>query len=325
MVDNLDKSSLNCFGTAFLDRMSDFRSDEQWFMDQILKPSTLFVPVWRGMNLFSKANVHQPVFLNLASVKRVIKDNFDSCIFLGMKHDRKYFAVYLPPNDSKVPEKFFDLGHFHDLRNMAALVDKQNGELLIYAKGMTYWHQNHLFCGKCGNPTVPRESGHLRICINEKCKKKQFPRTDPAIIVLVIYGKKCLLARQSIWKTGQYALIAGFVEPGESLEHAVIREVFEETGIQIDKVSYHSSQPWPFPCSIMLGFMAVAESCHIKIDGNEIEDAKWFSHLDVYRSINEGSLFLPPKISISYNLIEQWFDDGGLGKLNDIMHPDHEW
>ena len=324
-MDNLAQSSLNCFGTAFLDRMSDVRRDEQWFVDQLFKPNTLFVPVWRGMNLFSKKNIHQPVFLDLASVKRMITDNFDSFIFLGMKDNRLYFAVDIQSNDSKVSDKFFDLGHFQDLKNVGALIDKQNGDLLIYAKGITYWHQNHLFCEKCGNPTASRESGHMRICINEKCKQQHFPRTDPAIIVLVTYGKKCLLARQPTWKTARYATIAGFVEPGESLEYAVVREVFEETGIHIDKVSYHSSQPWPFPCSIMLGFIAVANSYDIQIDGHEIEDAKWFSHSDVYLRIKEGTLFLPPKISISYNLIENWFNDGELGKLNDIMHPDNEW
>ena len=323
-MDNLAQSSHNCFSSAFLDRRSEIRRDEQWFVEQLFKPSTLFVPVWRGKNFFSRENIRQPVFLDSSSVKRMMKDNFDACIFLGIIDNRFYFAVDIPPDDSKVPEKYFDLGHFHDLRNVGALVDKQNGELLVYAKGMAYWHQNHLFCAKCGNTTVPRESGHTRICINEKCKQQQFPRTDPAIIVLVTYGNKCLLARQATWKSGQYATIAGFVEPGESLENAVVREVFEESGIHLDKVSYHSSQPWPFPCSIMLGFIAEANSYHIQVDGHEIEDAKWFSHSDIYQGINEGTLFLPPKISISYNLIETWFNDSEFGKLNDIMHPDNE-
>jgi hypothetical protein len=139
-MDNLAQSSHNCFSTAFLDRRSEIRRDEQLFADQLFKPSTLFVPVWRGKNLFSRENIRQPVFIDSSSVKRMIKDNFDACIFLGIIDNKFYFAVDLPPDDSKVPEKYFDLGHFHDLRNAGALVDKQNGELLVYAKGMTYWH-----------------------------------------------------------------------------------------------------------------------------------------------------------------------------------------
>lgn len=324
-MDNLERSSLNYFGFAYLNRLSEMRQDDQWLADRMRQPDTLFVPVWRGKNLFSEKDTHQPVFLDLAIVKQIIPDPFDSCIFLGMKDKRNYFAIDIPPGDTNDPDGFLGVGCFQDLRKVGALIDNQNGELLVYAKGIIYWNQTHLFCAKCGSSTKSKESGHMRICTKETCQQPHFPRTDPAIIVLVTNGKTCLLAHQPIWKPGRYSSIAGFVEPGESLEHAVVREVFEETGVHVNQVSYHSSQPWPFPCSIMLGFVAMANSSEIQTDGREIEDAKWFSRSDVYRAIKEGTLFLPPKISISYNLIENWFNGGKFGKLDDITHPDNTW
>lgn len=323
-MDNFKRSSLNCFTVTTLDRMEAMRRDERWIADQLKKQDARFVPVWREMNLFSIKDSYRPVSPKSA-VLGELKINIDSYIFLGKVNGNVHFAINLPPHDSTVPDKFSSFGHFQDLKKMAPLLDNGNIELLSYSKALTYWHRCHRFCGKCGNPTASIEGGHILVCTNKKCGHQHFPRTDPAIIVLITCGEKCLLGRQANWSKGWYSTIAGFVEPGESLEGAVTREVLEETGLRLKNVSYHSSQPWPFPCSIMLGFNAEATNSDIQIDGYELEDARWFSHREIYNGLNERSLYLPPKISISYLLIEDWYDTGTYGKLTNIIHSDNKW
>jgi NAD+ diphosphatase len=141
---------------------------------------------------------------------------------------------------------------------------------------------------------------------------------DPAIIVLVSFGEHCLLGRQKIWPKGMYSTIAGFVEPGESIEDAVIREVNEETGVTVEKLEYQHSQPWLFPSSLMLGFTATARGDEIKIDKNELEDARWFSRKEIKDNLKKGLLKLPNKVAIAYHLIKEWFDKGDAGKLDAI-------
>jgi NAD+ diphosphatase len=191
--------------------------------------------------------------------------------------------------------------------------------MLAYAKAMTYWHRCHRFCGNCGSPTVSTQGGHLRVCTNPQCGQHHFPRTDPAIIVLVTSGERCLLGRQQIWPAGRYSIIAGFVEPGESLEAAVAREVREETGIAVEQVRYWASQPWPFPSSLMLGFRAEAASTSVQLRDGELEAARWLSREEIAIELRQGALRLPPEVSISYQLIESWFDAGGLRCLKHLV------
>ena len=194
--------------------------------------------------------------------------------------------------------------------------------LLAYARGLMHWHRGHVFCGLCGNPTESHDGGHLRRCTNAEDPHNHFPRTDPAVIMLVSHdnpqgnGPACLLGRQSRWAEGMYSTLAGFVEPGETLEEAVAREVLEESGVRVTNVEYKASQPWPFPSSLMLGFRARAETAEIEIDDREIEDAQWFRPEEV-RSFGEwgtappGEKRLPRKDSISRWLIEGWLNDVG--------------
>jgi NAD+ diphosphatase len=324
-VDHLAQSTRNCFGHPVLDRKSEFRKDKAWIQEQLFNSKTLFVPVWRNKNFFSKNESQQPVFLDWTAASQLITSDSDVYVFLGKQSDRSCFAIEVPADEESTPERLSDLGQFSDIRKVGARIDSQKGELLIYARGIIYWHQSQRFCGVCGQKTTPKEGGHLRQCTSDTCSQQLFPRTDPAIIVLVTFGEKCLLARPPGWKTNGYATIAGFVEPGESLESAVVREVYEETGVRVASVTYHSSQPWPFPCSIMLGFTAVANGPDIRIDGQEIEDAKWFSHADIYEGIKSKKLLLPPRLSISYSLIAGWYDHRGPGTLADIIPIDYSW
>lgn len=192
---------------------------------------------------------------------------------------------------------------FEELRPLAAILDRHEAGLLAYARALAYWQIRHRHCGRCGQPSSPRRAGHVMQCTAIDCGETFFPRIDPAVIVLVNDGERALLGRQSSWPRGRFSTIAGFVEPGESLEDAVAREVAEETGVTLRHVHYHSSQPWPFPSSLMLGFMGEAEETEIKV-GCELAEAGWFTRED----IAQQKVILPPSTSISYRLIETWFD-----------------
>jgi NAD+ diphosphatase len=198
---------------------------------------------------------------------------------------------------------------------VAMLLPDAEAGLLSYARAMMYWRQRHRFCGVCGSKMTASRGGHVLVCTNADCRHESFPRIDPAIIVLISDGERALLGRQAAWPAGRYSTIAGFVEPGESLEDAVAREVFEETGVRVDTMEYHSSQPWPFPSSLMLGFTAHAATTDIHLRDQELEDARWFTRAD----FSTGRLKIPPGLSISFRLIEHWFDAGGGPRLREVQ------
>jgi NAD+ diphosphatase len=189
---------------------------------------------------------------------------------------------------------------------------------MVLARALFFWHRRHLFCGLCGSPTVPGEAGFVRKCTNAECGTTHFPRTDPAVIMLVVDGDKCLLGRRPGRQNFMYSTLAGFVEPGESLEEAVAREVMEETDIRVANVRYAHSQPWPFPANLMLGFYADAASREISLNDQELADARWFTRdevrdLMVVRDRTEserlgGALHLPRPISIARRLISEWIE-----------------
>ena len=159
--------------------------------------------------------------------------------------------------------------------------------------------------------TDARRAGWLRVCMNPDCGRQHFPRTDPAVIMRVVHGDRVLLGRQAEWLENRYSVLAGFVEPGESLEDAVRREVEEETGVAVRDVRYDSSQPWPFPASLMVGFSAVAEGDRLRLESDELEDARWFTREEIHDGVAAGTLRLSPKFSISRHLLDVWLDGGG--------------
>ena len=219
---------------------------------------------------------------------------------LGLHGETAYFAVDLSDlEDPATHPGLAGRGSFADLRSFGPLLGHDEGNILAYARGLTWWHSRHRFCGVCGHPTVSAEAGHVRRCTNPDCATPHFPRTDPAVIMLVHDGDRCLLGRQPRFPPGMYSTLAGFVEPGESLEEAVAREVFEETNIRVGEVTYHSSQPWPFPSSLMLGFHAEATSHDIRTEQDELEDAQWFSRSEILNWEEGGPYRLPRPDSIS--------------------------
>src|SRR5581483_11342763 len=179
--------------------------------------------------------------------------------FLGMANGVAHFAADISRLDAgELKRRFGVEAAAEDMRMIGQLLAADEAALLAYAKGLLWWHERHRFCGVCGHPTASTDGGHRRLCTNASCKAEQFPRSDPAVIVLVEHGDRCLLARGARFPPGFHSVLAGFVEPGESLEDTVAREVFEECGIRVTDIVYQSSQPWPFPSSLMLGFRARA-------------------------------------------------------------------
>ncbi|MGZ8736333.1 MAG: NAD(+) diphosphatase [Nocardioides sp.] len=192
------------------------------------------------------------------------------------------------------------------LRAFVQSVDEDEAALVLHAVALAEWHRAHRHCPRCGAGLEVSQAGHLLVCPD--CGRQQFPRTDPAVIMVVTdEDDRCLLGRQAAWPEGRYSTLAGFVEPGESLEHAVAREVEEEVGVVVDEVTYFGNQPWPFPASLMVGFFARARTTEISVDGAEISDARWFTREEMRVEAEAGTLVLPGGISISRSLVETWY------------------
>lgn len=289
----------NVFAGAFVDRIGERRKDSAWLAEAIVSDDSYFVPVWGDQCLIGGEPLHA-VLLSRSQVTSVVDD--DELIFLGLFRDKPAFAASI--RSATVPP-FPELGEFHDLRYLGTVLPPDEANLVAHARALVLWHASQVFCGVCGSSARPEAGGNSRICLNDECRRVIFPRVDPAIIVLVSQGDRCLLGRQSTWPEGRYSTVAGFVEPGESLEDAVRREVFEETNIRVGQVTYHSSQPWPFPSSLMLGFMAEATSSDIVLNDGELEDAQWFSR----KELLSGFPKLPFRISIARRLVDQWLED----------------
>jgi NAD+ diphosphatase len=193
------------------------------------------------------------------------------------------------------------------LREAGPLLGDRDAGLLTHAVALANWHESHQHCPRCGAPAEPLPAGHARVCTNDG--SEHFPRTDPAVIMLVTDDQgRCLLARNRRWPARRVSILAGFVEPGESAEQAVVREVAEETGIAVGDVRYLGSQPWPMPQSLMLGFRARAASGQqIRVDADEISEARWFTRDDLRAAMAAGDVLLPPPVSIARQIIEAWY------------------
>lgn len=252
-------------------------------------------------------------------------------VYLGQVAERPYFALDLPalsddpPLDPQAPAQ--DPPLWRDLRPLAAALPSEDAALLATARGLLLWHRRHRYCGLCGHETLSELAGHQRRCCNPACASLHFPRTDPAVIMLVRDSSdRILLGRQAVWPAGMMSALAGFVEPGESLEQAVAREVFEEAGVQIGAVQYIGTQPWPFPSSLMIGFFAETDDPRLEVDHQELEMARWFTRDEVRQfrdsAFIEGPGFaLPGRASIARHLIQLWLSldrglDTGLDKGN---------
>jgi NAD+ diphosphatase len=286
----------NVFAGAFVDRSGHRREDAEWLKTAEVSADARFAPVWRNKCL---ANGEPPRISLLArpDIEGLVEPN--TSVFLGIFADKPSFALALD-YDRDAPLE--EAGEFHDLRYLGSVLPADEANLAAHAIALIAWHRRQKFCGICGSNTRAESGGNSRICTSDTCATRFFPRVDPAIIVLVSREDKCLLGRQANWPEDRYSTIAGFVEPGESLEDSVRREVLEETNIEVGSVHYHSSQPWPFPSSLMLGFTASARSGKIKLNDGELQDAQWFSR----KQLRSGFPKLPYQLSIARRLVDNW-------------------
>lgn len=299
----------NIFAGAGFDRAAALRRDAAWIEDRLRDPDTRFAPVWQLKNLFAAGGRGAPRVRWLSPEEAAPLLGAGSVVFLGMADGAARFAVEVGHADPADAARVAGEGEFDELRRHGAVLEPREAGMLALARGMMHWHARHRFCGVCGEPTEARDAGHVRACTSDACGALHFPRTDPAVIVLVSRGERCLLGRQAAWEAGVYATLAGFVEPGESLEDAVCREVEEETGIRLRSVRYHSSQPWPFPSSLMVGFTAEAdEEGEIRVDHDELEDARWFTRDELRGGVAAGTLRLPSPASIAHRLVAGWLE-----------------
>ncbi|MDH3235147.1 MAG: NAD(+) diphosphatase [Alphaproteobacteria bacterium] len=321
----------NYYAESGLDRAAHRREPEDWFERLIEAGAARLVPVWRSKHLIAgmegdhtKTGVAaimerpggnpQAIYFDTEDARALLKhvgaqsgDQKGERVFLGERDGIAYVALDISDLDEEaLPVPLTERGVFADLRMVGPVLDRADGAVFAYARGMLTWHRRHLYCGICGAPTQTRSAGHVRSCTNEDCGVSHFPRTDPAVIMLVTDGERALLGRQAVWPTGMHSTLAGFVEPGETLEAAVAREVFEEAGVRVENVRYHSSQPWPFPSSIMLGFYADAVTTEITTNDSELESAAWFER--DWLKTNDGieGFRLPRLDSISRRLIDDW-------------------
>lgn len=311
MINHLHSSGQNYFTNSPLDRLSPHRPHIN--LEEVLKPDapTSIVPVWRGKHFIAKKDSTQSVFLPVGDAQKLVQYS-QQLVFLGENEGHNYFALKVTEEDPANNPFWQQRGEFVNIRhlNIPQVIGRTNGAIIAYARAMLHWHSNHLYCGRCGTATQNEWAGHMRICKNPDCKTKHFPRTDPAIITLITYGNQGLLVRQATWQpTNKYALVAGFVEPGESLEEAVQREVVEEVGLEVNHVQYQSSQPWPFPGSIMLGFRAEATHQNVELVDKEIEEFRWFTRTELKKAVAKEDIILSPVTSISRMLIDDWLQE----------------
>ena len=295
----------NVFAGAGFDRAAALRRDRAWIDDRLRDPATRFAPVWELKNLFVVDGGPRVRWLGRDQAAPLL--GAGTAVFLGMHGGAAHFAIEVGHGD---PADVAGIAgaRFEKLRRHNTTLEPGEAGMLALARGMMHWHARHRFCGVCGEPTDVRDAGHLRACTSPACGALHFPRTDPAVIMLVTHGGRALLGRQASWDPGRWATLAGFVEPGESLEDAVEREVMEETGVPLRSVRYHSSQPWPFPASLMVGFTAEAAAAEICVDADELEDARWFTRGELRDGVAAGTLRLPSPASIAHRLVAGWLE-----------------
>jgi len=292
-----------------LDRASEKRTDADWIAAKRRDASSLILPMWR-LQPFILGSEKAPPPVELGLLRPGLCDSLAApdapCVFLGLEGQNAMFALDISAARDPVAEgPLAGLGHFRDARAAGATLPMKDAAIMGQAKAMIDWHNRHGFCAQCGSPSRLTDAGWRRLC--DECKAEHFPRTDPVVIMLAVHGDACLVGRNKRFPGNFYSALAGFMEPGESIEEAVRRELMEEVNLKVGKVHYHATQPWPFPSSLMIGCLAEAESRDFKPDGEEISDARWLDR-DTARRLVAGErmpdISVPPAVAIAHHLIK---------------------
>ncbi len=301
----------NTFANNPLHRASQKRTDDEWLKACLSDPSTRILPLWQlkpfVRNVDGAEDRREIGWWAPADMGDLMSDD-GLCVLLGEMDKRVYFALDVPGGaDLGEAAPFKGNGTFAKLRDVAAGLQPGEAAILAQAKSMIDWHARHKFCANCGQETTPGAAGYKRICA--ACGVEHFPRTDPVVITLVVKDDMCLLGRSAGFPGNMYSCLAGFIEPGESIEEAVVREINEEVGVNVTCIRYHSTQPWPYPSSLMIGCIAEALDDTVCVDGVEIESAKWILRADVCKLINGeycDDIRLPSPMAIAHQLIRSW-------------------
>jgi NAD+ diphosphatase len=315
---------INIFAGSALERNAEQRDDADWSAAQRADPKARFLVLGADHPAGRRALIH-------AASDALRWLDQDECrlfaaglplTYLGHDETGPLFSLC---TDAALAERIAaELGGaFIDLRSAGVHLHPFQAGAFAYARAIAHWQARTRYCGNCGAPLELVALGHRGRCTNPACALEHFPRVDPAMIVIVGWRDQCLLGSQSSWSENRWSTLAGFIEPGESLEDAVRREVFEEAGVRVGACAYHSSQPWPFPSSLMLGFTAEATDPTIAI-GSELSDARWFAVDELISGLGEGSIVLPPRLSVSHELIAHWLREKSGIELADLL-SDEPW
>jgi NAD+ diphosphatase len=304
-------SFVNVFAGNPLERCSYRRADPDWLAARLADPESLAAVLWNGKPLVedAKAKGVQVAYLAAKMAKTLAGDG-ERLLFLGLWNEIAVFALDLEGEADPADGPLRGLGRFEELRAVATELPAAEAALLATARQVFEWRRKHRFCAACGSPTTVAEGGWKRQC--PSCETQHFPRTDPVVIMLPVEGERCLLGRQGLWPQGMYSALAGFVEPGESIEEACARELKEEAAVDTLKVRYHSTQPWPYPMSLMIGLIAELAPGEARADAVELDEVRWFSR-DEARQLVAGKhpdARAPGTLAIAHQLIRAWAEEG---------------
>ncbi len=295
------------FANGAVDRQSENRTPDS-LNNALENPGTRIIVFARGRVMIDFSNGAADPLFSLDAIG-IFSPRMDGAVLLGYEEDRPIIAVsakFDPETDaSSLPDTIKAID-YRSLAIQGLLAPTRMGEVAQGAS-LLAWHSSHRFCSKCGHRSQPADGGYKRVCPN--CETQHFPRTDPVVIMLAIDGERCLMGRSHHWNEGMYSALAGFVEPGETFEAAVRREIGEEAGVKIGKVQYQANQPWPFPHSLMIGCFAEALTTEINMDSEELSDCRWFDRAEILTALDEpekAGFYVPPKMAIAHHLIEHW-------------------
>ena len=305
-MDRITRPQANTFAglSLILDRVAERRDELEWVQAQAEAPDAHYLLIDNAGDTWLQRDGSGLRWLDHTERQQQLPDL--PATLLGLIGPRAHFLLTV---DNTVTAEALDFkldAVRASLRSAGLQLPAAEAGLFAYAKGLAHWQRETRHCAYCGTPLTLVAAGHRAQCSDPACGRMHFPRTDAAIIVIVEHEGACLLGRQASWPKGRYSTLAGFVEPGESLEDAVRREVAEESGVTVDEVHYHSSQPWPMPASLMVGFTATASSREIRLRDHELEDARWFTPQQIVDGLADGSFAPPTALSVSYRLLSHW-------------------
>jgi len=301
----------NTFAGNPLDRASDRRGDAEWLAAQLKSPDALAFVMWNGKPFLEKAEGGglQIAYLPTRLVDE-LAGGLERMLFMGLWKETPIFAADLGGSVDPAEGPLQGLGRFEDLRMAALKVPAPDAAILATAKAMFEWRRRHDHCAACGEASRVVDGGWKRKC--PACETEHFPRTDPVVIMLPYHGDRCMLGRQEAWPKGMFSALAGFLEPGETIEEACARELEEEAGLHAVRVRYHSSQPWPYPSSLMIGLIAEVEDEEGAPDQTELSEVRWFTREEA-RQVLAGEhpeVKAPTPMAIAHQLLKAWVEEG---------------